>query len=297
MFTDRQIRNMRPESKTKEIREGQGFGIRVQPNGTKTFFYGYSSPVTRARRLLTLGEYPGLTLDAARIKHGEAYKLVKSGGDPLEVRQIAQEALRSELTFEELATEYLRENVEGQLTEKSVYYIRRILLGSVRDGAIDDFQEWRTRKVASITTEDVAKLLKSVSNRSAAAARNIIKTARPMFAYALARTMVKTNPFILAGIKSFLSKPVRSKLDPTFKSRTLNEDEIRLFWKALPAAKGSPEAKDALRLMLLTGQRPSEVLGLHSAEISGNWWTLPKERTKARLDVNRTDVSVNCSPS
>lgn len=37
-------------------------------------------------------------------------------------------------------------------------------------------------------------------------------------------------------------------------------------------------------------------MGLHSKEISGNWWTLPKERTKARLDKNRADHTVFLVP-
>ena len=48
--------------------------------------------------------------------------------------------------------------------------------------------------------------------------------------------------------------------------------------------------------MLLTGQRPSEVLGLRSSEIKDNWWTLPKERTKARLDKNRMDHMIFMVP-
>jgi len=139
-------------------------------------------------------------------------------------------------------------------------------------------------------------LLKCVSDRSAAAARNIIRAARPMFAYALARGMVPTNPFILGSVKSFLSKPVQIRLEPTVRSRTFSEEEIRHFWREVARCNGSVEIKNALRLMLLTGQRPSEVLGLHSDEISGNWWTLPKERTKARLDKNRADHTVFLVP-
>jgi len=99
MFTDRQIRNLKPQSKIKDTREGQGFGIRVKPDGTKIFFYGYDSPVTGKRRFLTLGEYPELSLEDARIKHGEAFKVVKNGGDPLEAAHQVQEARKAELTF------------------------------------------------------------------------------------------------------------------------------------------------------------------------------------------------------
>ena len=296
MFTDRQIRNLKPGSKIKDTREGQGFGIRVKPDGTKIFFYGYDSPVTGKRRFYTLGEYPELSLKDARAKHSEAFNKVKGGGDPLEAAHQEQEARKAELTFDELAREYIAENVEGQLVDQSIYTIKRILLTSGKGGAIDDFRDWRLKKVSTISTEDAAKLLKTVCSRSAASARNIIKTARPMFSYALARKMVQVNPFILASVKSFLSKPIQSMLEPTVKTRTLSEDEIRYLWGALSTAKATVEVTNALRLMLLTGQRPGEVLGLHSDEIRGSWWTLPKERTKARLDKNRIDHKIFLVP-
>ena len=38
--------------------------------------------------------------------------------------------------------------------------------------------------------------------------------------------------------------------------------------------------KQALRLMLITAQRPGEVIGMHTGEINGDWWTIPSERAK-----------------
>jgi integrase len=35
-----------------------------------------------------------------------------------------------------------------------------------------------------------------------------------------------------------------------------------------------------LKLILITAQRPGEVIGMHASEIDGNWWTIPVERSK-----------------
>ena len=40
------------------------------------------------------------------------------------------------------------------------------------------------------------------------------------------------------------------------------------------------EIKRALRLILITGQRPGEVIGMHSGEIDGQWWYIPAHRAK-----------------
>lgn len=311
---DTEVRNLpvltRPHYYMSDDKREKGFGVLVYPTGSMTFIFKYK--IDGVQKLLKLGEYPAMKLADARSEYAKASVKVKDlrkgsadGADPVaekkrktEIRIQESLAERQEYTFDQLAKEYIKENVEGQLTDKSIYDIKRVLLGAAKkkNKAVDDFKAWRAKKASSITTEDVAQLLKSVANRSAASARNIIKTCRPMFAYALPRGIVKTNPFVLSSVKSFLSKPVQSKLEPTVKNRTLSESEIKHVWKSLSTAKGSAESKNALRLMLLTGQRPSEVLGLKSEEISGNWWTLPKERTKARHDKNRIDHTVYLVP-
>ncbi|MBU5613522.1 tyrosine-type recombinase/integrase [Geomonas azotofigens] len=298
MFTDTMIRKLKPEEVKYTRSEGNGFTVRVLPSGAKVWLYLYR--LNEKRWELNLGTYPQLSLEEAREQFEAARKKVKGGvnpaAEPEEVTEEVPEERRRDLTFDELAREYIANNVEGQLVESSVYGIKRILLTTGKKGTLDDFKTWRSRKVASITTEEAAKLVKDVSARSAAAARNLIRAARPMFSYALAREMVKTNPFILGSVKSFLSKPVQVRLVPGVRSRTFSEDEIRHFWKELSRATGGVEARNALRLILLTGQRPGEVLGLHSDEIEGNWWTLPKERTKARYDKNRMDHRVFLVP-
>lgn len=294
MFTDTMVRKLKPEAGKYIRSEGNGFTIRVMPSGVKTWLYIYI--FHGKRREMNLGGYPEVSLETAREKFKTARKMVKNDIDPMAQKGVTEEMHKHELTFDELAREYIANNVEGQLVESSVYGIKRILLTTGKQGTIDDFKTWRSRKVASITTEEAAKLVKDVSARSAAAARNLIRAARPMFSYALARDMVKANPFILGSVKSFLSKPVQVRLVPGVRSRTFSEDEIRHFWKELSKATGGIEARNALRLILLTGQRPGEVVGLHSDEIEGNWWTLPKERTKARYDKNRMDHRVFLVP-
>ena len=66
------------------------------------------------------------------------------------------------------------------------------------------------------------------------------------------------------------------------RERKLDEEEIKTLWDALdsPTLVMSPEIRRALKLILVTAQRPGEVAGMHSGEIRDEWWTIPSSRTK-----------------
>jgi integrase len=66
------------------------------------------------------------------------------------------------------------------------------------------------------------------------------------------------------------------------RDRALSEDEIRTLWGNLdkPEIAISPEVRRALKLVLVTAQRPGEVVGMHTDEIDGRWWTIPAGRAK-----------------
>jgi integrase len=64
---------------------------------------------------------------------------------------------------------------------------------------------------------------------------------------------------------------------PPARERLLSSDEIRWFWRACDA---EPLHGPLLRLLLLSGQRLSEVAGLRWSELSDAIWTIPSTRTK-----------------
>ncbi len=292
----------------------RGFGVLVYPTGTKVFIYRYM--VDNEQRMYMLGQYGVVSLADARedykakqLQVRALRKNSKDGADPAlekrmaaETRKAAELARKSELTFDELAKEYIENNITGHVVDRSEYDIKRVLLAVGKKDKptdVDDFKEWRNRKASSITHEEAATLLKNVTKRSAASARNIVKAVRPMFVYAVARGITQTNPFEMGKVKTFLPKAAKAELKPTVKDRVLTQEEIKTVWQALSSSNivaASKESRTALKLMLLTGQRPTEVLGMDSAEISDQWWTLPKERTKARLDKNRRDHAVYLVP-
>jgi integrase len=69
------------------------------------------------------------------------------------------------------------------------------------------------------------------------------------------------------------------------RQRKLSDEEIKTLWKALdaPDLNMTDEIKRAIKLVLVTAQRPGEVIGMHTEEIDGHWWTIPASRAKNGL--------------
>jgi len=63
-LTDSRIAKLQPKSSQYDVRERDGFGLRVSPSGCKSFTYTYNLNGKRVR--LTLGAWPTLQLDHAR---------------------------------------------------------------------------------------------------------------------------------------------------------------------------------------------------------------------------------------
>ena len=101
-------------------------------------------------------------------------------------------------------------------------------------------------------------------------ANRLLAYTRKLFSYAVKRDVLEVNPFL--GMDR--PQPEHSR------ERALSVAEIRTLWVNLDAANMSDGIRRALKLILVTGQRPGEVIGMHSREIDGNWWTIPVERSK-----------------
>ena len=268
-FTDTFLKNLKPEGgKDRDIMEGHGFGVRVRAGGSKILFYKYR--FQEKLRFLNLGTYPHTSLADARQKYGDAYKLRKNGFDPIEVEAESARATAKEkeakqqkaLTVEDLIDRYIEKYAK---THKKSWHKDELTL------AKDVSPAWGKRPASEITKLDATKLLQKIVDRGRPGqAQNVLESTRKMYNWAIDQGMLETTPFL--GVKRPAPK--------NKKDRALSDKEIKTLWYELDAADMSDEIRRALKLTLVTGQRPGEVIGMHAQEITDSWWTIPKEKTK-----------------
>lgn len=243
-----------------------GFGVRVLPSGTKKFFYVYN--IDGKRRFLNLGTFQdsthksGITLAEARTKFNNAKRDVSNGIDPL-LEKVKIKAERNRTPFiSDFINEYIREY--AKLKTRGWKETERVLLNEINP-------RWGKWKITDVRKRDLILVLDEIKDRgSHVMANRTLAYVRKMFSYAVARDVLDANPFM------GMPKPN----DEKSRERALTAIEIRTFWANLDNADMSEEIKNALKLILITGQRPGEVIGINSCEIEGRWWRIPEARSK-----------------
>jgi integrase len=261
-FTDKEIKSMKPEAKEYVCREGQGFSIRVLPSGEKLWYYIYTFEGRKRFMKLGTGNYPDVSLASARELFDKAKVKVKNGLDPLAEKELAADARRNAFTVDDLIKEYISKYAEP--TKKSWKDDERLLNKEISP-------LWGKRKAEDIKKRDAVLLLEAIVERGSPATSNqTLKIARKMFNFAIERDILQATPFL--GVKA--AAPDKRK------TRVLEESEIKTLWTSLDSAFISDEIKRALKLILITAQRPGEVSGMHRKEIEGRWWTIPAGRAK-----------------
>uniref|UniRef100_C6DYU6 Integrase family protein n=1 Tax=Geobacter sp. (strain M21) TaxID=443144 RepID=C6DYU6_GEOSM len=259
-FTDLYIKNLKPMEKDYWAREGLGFAVRVVPSGEKLWYYIYT--FQGKKRYMWLGSYPAVPLAAAREACEVARAKVKAGTDPLAQKDAELEERRKAPTVADLCAEYLERHAKQfkRSWQKDEQMIKR-----------DVLPEWGKRKARDITKRDVVLLLEKIMDRGAPIQANTtFALIRKMFNFAVERDVLEHTP--CHGVKPPAPKVARD--------RVLSESETRSFWHNLDACCMSNETRRALKLVLVTAQRPGEVIGMHTDEIKGEWWILPGDRVK-----------------
>lgn len=257
----------------------RGFALRITAAGGKAFVLRYR--IDGRERRKTIGAWPTWSVEAARDEARRLLVEIDRGHDPLE----AKRRRKAEPTVAELAEEWLNKHAAGLTSEKAIRgFMANHVLPAI--GAL---------KVTDVRRRDVIEIIEGVAETRPRAAAQTLLYARRLFDYAADRDVIGANP--LAGLKpsSIAVKGKRDPLKATARGRVLDPDEIRALWQNAEATGLRRLTALALKLVLVTGQRPGEVAGMHEREIDGRLWTIPAARrgkTETAHTVHLTDLAL-----
>ena len=104
MLDDHVIQGLKAADKPKKYADGGGLFLFIPASGKK--FWRMAYRFDRKAKLLSLGEYPHVSLHAARQRRDEAKALLKDGIDPAEHKKAAARASTDTATFQAVALEW-----------------------------------------------------------------------------------------------------------------------------------------------------------------------------------------------
>lgn len=240
--------------------ELRGFGLRVSPAGRKSFILFYRTREGQQRKP-TIGSYPALRPEAARVLAKQMLADAAKGGDPSASRKEA----RAAANVSELCDRYMREHAETRKKASSIKGDRRLI-------DVHILPAMGSRKVAAVTRANVAALHHALA-------------ATP---YEANRTLaLLSKMFTLAerwGLRPDKSNPAHNidRYKEEKRERFLSPDETARLWHVLNNQPPTP-AVDAIKLLVLTGRRLGEVLALqwHWIDLDLAMLSLPDSKTGA----------------
>jgi integrase len=268
--------------------EIRGFGVRARAGGAKTYILHYRSGTGRGARLrkLTIGKHGSpWTPDMARTEAKRLLGMVASGHDPAERRN----AERKALTVSELCDLYLAEGATHKKPStlkadrgRIAHHIKP-LLGRNRVDKVSraDIERMLVDVKAGNTAAPKPKWGErrpgSVATGGGGVAAQCVALVSTLLTFAVARGLRPDNP--ARGVK----KPPVRKME-----RFLSEIEIARLATAIEAEENrtaNPYPAAAIKLLLLTGGRRGEIIGLQ-------WQHVDFERRCLRLPDSKTGAKV-----
>jgi integrase len=252
-----------------------GLYLIIQPSGVRSWAVRYRI-AGRSRKLTLDG---AATLAAARAAATQALHQVELGRDPATDKRAArtasaeQAAARLEDSVEKLADEFIERYCKRKLRPNTLAQYQSVLRRFV-------LPAWRGRTVHDISRRNVIALIEPIAIKHPYMANRALGVLSKFFNWLAARDVIAANPAV----------GVEMPGDEKPRERFLNDAEIRALWVA---CGDDPIFGAAIRVMLLTGARRSEVAEMAWSEIDeqARLWTLPSLRSK-----NKQEHKIPLSP-
>ena len=268
-LNDLMVKNAKPKERAYKIADERGLFLLVKTTGRKYWRFRYS--FGGKEKTLALGVYPETTLKAAREQRDASRLLLQQGADPGTVRKIEKlkRHVSRENTFEPIAREWIKQREEMWSESHKRNITHRL--------EKDVFPKVGSREIRDITAIELLAVLRSIESRGAI---DIAHRARSycsqILRYAIA--VGKAERDVAADLRGALTLR-----NPRSHAR-LEERELPEFLHKLESYDGDCQTKIALRILIHTFVRTTELRGARWEEINldNAIWEIPASRMKMK---------------
>lgn len=278
MLTNAAVKAAGAKNRAYKLFDQGGLFLFVAPTGTKSWRQKYRWK--GREKLLTLGQFPEVTVPRARILQAEAKEQLAAGVDP-------SRAGKSVETFEQLARAWYRHSRPSWSAAHAADVI-----GSLER---DVFAEIANCPVSEVTPPQLLALLRGVEGRGCrTTAQRIRQRLSEIFGFAIAQGLVDSDPAAKLGAAMQDAPPAQPHPALT------DIASLQALLDRCETIRARPVTVLASRFLALTAVRLAAVRGARWEEIDlkQRTWTVPAERMKlarAKKDDARFDHIVPLS--
>lgn len=270
----------------RAVKSKHGAGLSIEARVGKSIkLWIYRFNLGGQQKEMMLGSYPAMTLKRAREEHSTAAELVKKGLDPRKQRASEKASNLAAWTMQDAFDRWIEhyQHQPGRNTRPPTAKTVSQQYGRWRRHLAPRLADFYVRDVSRRVLIDV---LEQASKNAKVEARHSLNLLRQLLRYCQKREQIDVNPtdgLVPADIGASASAP---------RQRHLQLSELRQLWQAIDDTRADNEGKattavlsipvaNALKLLILTGCRRSEVAFMQWDEVNKTEWKIPAERTKS----------------
>ena len=274
-MTDQALAKQKPRGDRYEVWDTlvSNLMVTVFPSGKKTWSVRYRSDNKRVK--MKLGDYPTLGLSDARRKAKDVLVSVADGENPAyEKRRKVKGNSKKRQTLE----------INNLLDLYAQLHLSQLKTGYQAKTFLREFaRDFGNTNITDFTKQDFVGLLNEImAAGNGTKANRVFTHVKTFFGWAIGQGFLEYSPCL------HVKKPFKEKS----RERFLSDQEIKWFWQAT-GEELEPFGHMA-RLLLLTGQRLSEVCRMTEGELLGqDHWHLSSQRTKneTQHDIFLSDMA------
>lgn len=273
-LSDVKCRHAKPTDKPFRLHDTQGLYLEIRPNGSKLWRMKYR--LDGRARLLALGKYPLVTLEAVRKKVFEARSLVSQGVDPIEAKRSEKAKFEAETkhTFEAIAREWF----DGMAVSWAPGHSKRLM----QRLEADVFTRIGARPIAEVGAPDLLAMLRQIESRGAVeTAHRVRRTCGQIFRFAIATGRADRDPAadLVGALKPYKNQHFAAVTDPA---------RLGAVLRTLYSYTGTDVVTAALKVLPMLLVRPGELRSARWGDInldSAEWKFQPSKMRKYELEL------------
>ena len=269
LLNDLQLRRLIAAGEALAKSDGDGLTFTLSAAGTASWVLRFRLSGGR-RKEVTIGNYPDISLSAAREQARALRVQIDRGADPSALKRESKTRDMQSWTMAELVADYRAKALTlANYAEDTIYYRE----ADISQVVLPRLGAWQVRRITSI---DVVHTLKE-SKRTWTMTKRLLTTISKLFDHACGLTVIGANPCTGIKLSALMGKRPATKV-----RKMLTVEDLRALLKGIDFI--GRENALALLILLATCVRGIELAKAKKSDFDldrGTWW-VPDESVKTR---------------